>query len=405
MTTTTLTSANDAVYLYEGYYGTIGSGGSVQVMNGAVLDGAGGTDTIYVNWVSSLFTETTDASGVTTLSSASGKSLQLIGFEKISYANGVTHTITATAAASTTVGTSGNDTLTGTTGADAMAGGMGDDTYSVDNAGDTVTENADAGTDSVQASVTCILAANVENLTLIGSGAIDGTGNDAANALTGNDAANTLTGLAGNDTLSGGLGNDSLDGGDGSDSLAGGDGADTLLGGKGADSLSGGKGADSLAGGNGADVLTGGNGADTLTGGGGNDALSGGAGADVLTGGAGNDTLTGGAGTDTLTGGADNDTFAFAAYADLGLGASADVIADFTAGADLIDLAALDADANAAGRQAFVYVASFSGTDATGEVSFADGYISISTNADSAPEYQIRVDTVGLTLDATNFLL
>lgn len=315
MTTTTLTSANDAVYLYEGYYGTIGSGGSVQVMNGAVLDGAGGTDTIYVNWVSSLFTETTDASGVTTLSSASGKSLQLIGFEKISYANGVTHTITATAAASTTVGTSGNDTLTGTTGADAMAGGMGDDTYSVDNAGDTVTENADAGTDSVQASVTCILAANVENLTLIGSGAIDGTGNDAANALTGNDAANTLTGLAGNDTLSGG------------------------------------------------------------------------------------------AGTDTLTGGADNDTFAFAAYADLGLGASADVIADFTAGADLIDLAALDADANAAGRQAFVYVASFSGTDATGEVSFADGYISISTNADSAPEYQIRVDTVGLTLDATNFLL
>ena len=44
------------------------------------------------------------------------------------------------------------------------------------------------------------LAANVENLTLVGSTVINGTGNTLANTLMGNTANNTLTGLAGNDT-------------------------------------------------------------------------------------------------------------------------------------------------------------------------------------------------------------
>jgi subtilisin family serine protease len=49
----------------------------------------------------------------------------------------------------TLFGEAGNDVLDGGTGADAMAGGAGDDTYVVDDPGDTVTENANEGNDTV----------------------------------------------------------------------------------------------------------------------------------------------------------------------------------------------------------------------------------------------------------------
>ena len=65
--------------------------------------------------------------------------------------------------------------------------------------------------------MTLTLAANVENLTLTGAEAINGTGNELANVLTGNTGANTLTGGAGNDTLDGGAGADTLIGGVGND--------------------------------------------------------------------------------------------------------------------------------------------------------------------------------------------
>ena len=106
------------------------------------------------------------------------------------------------------VGTSGDDLIDGAAGADTMSGGLGNDTYVVDNAGDTVVENSGAGTDTVQSSVTYTLGANVENLILTGSGAINGTGNALANLLTGNAGANILEGGGGADTLNGGGGAD-----------------------------------------------------------------------------------------------------------------------------------------------------------------------------------------------------
>ncbi|MFO1034574.1 MAG: hypothetical protein U1E15_11025 [Hyphomicrobiales bacterium] len=59
--------------------------------------------------------------------------------------------------------------INGGTGADTMAGGLGNDTYYVDDVGDTITEAANAGTDTVITSATFTLAANLENLTLGGS--------------------------------------------------------------------------------------------------------------------------------------------------------------------------------------------------------------------------------------------
>ena len=96
--------------------------------------------------------------------------------------------------------------------------------------GDTTIEAAGAGTDTVQSAITWTLATHVENLTLTGTTAINGTGNTADNVLTGNSAANTLTGGAGSDTLNGGAGADALVGGTGNDTywLGRGYGADTI---------------------------------------------------------------------------------------------------------------------------------------------------------------------------------
>ncbi len=195
----------------------------------------------------------------------------------------------------TLIGGSGDDTLDGGTGVDTMTGGDGNDSYYVDDASDQVIELAGNGTaDQVFSVVSYSLAAEVEALTLTGTAAIDGRGNELNNIITGNGANNGLWGGAGNDTLSGNGGDDRLYGEDG---------------------------------------------LDTLDGGAGNDRLDGGAGVDTLLGKAGNDTLIGGAGRDTLTGGADADTFVFN-FGDTTLNsASYDRITDFKINeGDVIDL-------------------------------------------------------------------
>ena len=251
----------------------------------------------------------------------------------------------------TLIGGVGNDTLDGGTGADSMAGGAGNDYFIVDDLLDIVSEMAGGGTyDRVETALGgLILAANVENLKLLGTGDISGTGNDLSNSIWGNDGDNLLIGGKGNDSLTGNGGADTLRGGVGNDSyiiFSGGDivedkageGYDTvacrgsfsfddtleiekvLLSGSGTVVSTGNSFANTIivtvdvdadldgAGGN--DTLTGGVGTDTIDGGTGNDVIDGGAGDDQLLGGADNDKLAGGDGDDTLLGAAGKDTMA-----------------------------------------------------------------------------------------------
>lgn len=280
-------------------------------------------------------------------------------------------------------GNAANNVLNGMSGADTMLGGAGSDTYYVDNIGDRVFETTTTasttnagGTDKVISSVTFDLSAYtgvsfVENLTLTGSTAINGTGNALNNTLVGNGANNVLNGKTGADTMLGGAGNDTyyvenlgdkvfetttttsgIDAGGtdtvysyltsytlgnfvengrvmstGAANLTGNGLSNTIYAGKGNNVLAGGSGTDTLSyayGANGttgvkvslattAAQATGGSGSDTisgferLTGSGNNDSLTGNSGANILRGGNGNDTLTGGSGTDTLYGDAGND--------------------------------------------------------------------------------------------------
>ena len=251
-------------------------------------------------------------------------------------------------------GEAGNDTLNGGLGADQMHGGAGNDTYVVDDNGDIVTEEFDAGTDLAQAGITYTLTDNVENLTLTGSADIDGSGNVLDNLINGNTGANVLDGMAGNDTINAGAGNDTLTGGEGNDVLNGDAGDDQLQGDSGNDVLNGGSGADTLQGGTGDDtyivdnagdlvIENQGEGTDTvqsgvshtladnvenltlagsahingtgnaldnvITGNSGINVLSGLDGNDTLIANSGNDTLDGGTGADNMQGGLGNDTY------------------------------------------------------------------------------------------------
>ena len=113
-----------------------------------------------------------------------------------------------TAFADSLTGDAGANRLDGGAGADTLTGGLGDDTYVVDNAADLTVEKSGEGTDTIQSTLTWTLGANVENLVLLGTANLNGTGNSDANLVTGNAGDNILDGGVGADTLVGGLGND-----------------------------------------------------------------------------------------------------------------------------------------------------------------------------------------------------
>jgi Ca2+-binding RTX toxin-like protein len=186
-----------------------------------------------------------------------------------------------------------------------LLGGDGSDVYYVDSALDRVFENANQGNDTVMASVNHTLGNYVENLTLLGSANLTGTGNILDNNIIGNSGNNYLSGGAGNDWLSGGDGMDTLDGGAGTDVLQGGNGCDYLTDTSGNSAMSGGAGYDSIVAA-GASFIAGGRDNDQIT-------ASGTAAVVAVNAGDGNDTLRSTATRTVLSAGAG------VSYADMSL--------------------------------------------------------------------------------------
>ena len=236
---------------------TLDGGAGADTLNGGLgadrLVGGTGDDTYVVDLATESLLELLDAGADTVLSSVSWtlganfETLVLTGADTLSgTGNALDNRIIGNDAANrlsgldgadlleggggadTLEGGTGTDTLDGGTGADSLVGGLGGDRYVVDAAGDVALEpvGGGGGADTVQASLSWTLGAELETLVLTGADSLTGTGNTADNQIFGNSGANWLSGLAGNDSLAGGGGADTLDGGEGADSLEGGSGAD-----------------------------------------------------------------------------------------------------------------------------------------------------------------------------------
>ena len=269
------------------------------------------------------------------------------------------------------MGNASANVITGNGGSDTLVGRDGDDTYVFDADtqlnSDTVTENANGGTDLLNWSgttgfavifnlaSTALQAANANHsLTLTATEVENITGGEKNDSLTGSTAGNVIIGGPGNDTMTGNAGNDTY----GFD-------ADVALG---SDIVT-----ETLALGGTADLLDfsltttlpatvnltlttaqavngnltltltntevenvfGGSGNDNFTGTAANNSLVGGLGNDTLIGGTGDDTLVGESGDDSLTGGLGNDLYIF--DTDLFIGTDT-IVEAVGGGTDLIDL-------------------------------------------------------------------
>jgi Ca2+-binding RTX toxin-like protein len=232
-------AGNDTLLIYGGNnYANGGNGNDVYFSYSAsdvISEQAGsgyfqgdGIDTVYANWnftmglgIEQLVLFGTASTGVGSADN------------NIIYGNGTAGAVTLFGmdGADVLFGGAGNDYLDGGAdndmffglgGQNTLVGGAGNDVFYVESAGNTVTELAGGGFDTLYSNVAGVtaLAANVEQLILYGA-ATGGTGTSGNDCIYANSAAGavTLDGGAGNDYLLGSAMNDVLIGGVGADQI------------------------------------------------------------------------------------------------------------------------------------------------------------------------------------------
>ncbi|URK89254.1 calcium-binding protein (plasmid) [Rhizobium sp. RCAM05350] len=340
----------------------------------SAIDGGQGDDTYFLGGTSDRIKDT---AGNDTVNAAFTCNLATYAtIENLTLSGTGNNNGTGNALANVIYGNLGNNVLDGGIDniLDTLRGDAGNDTYVLGAGVDNVVDLS--GIDTITSTITRSLNTftTIENLKLLGSSNINGTGNALANTLTGNSGNNVLDGGvdAAIDTLKGGAGNDTYILSSGTDQIIDTSGTDTitstvsrnlvsystienlnLLGtlditGTGntlANKITGNSGSNALNGAAGNDVLVGGAGADKLDGGSGTDTasytgsasgltanlskpsantgdakgdayvsienLTGSSHNDTLTGNTGSNVLTGGTGADKMTGGTGADTFLF----------------------------------------------------------------------------------------------
>ncbi len=222
---------------------SISGGGGNDVLDGKAgvdsLDGGEGDDTYIVENGGDTATESTSgvAGGVDLVKSsvaftlgANVENLTLTGFGNINgTGNSGNNELTGNSAKNVLTGGDGSDLLDGKAGADTMIGGNGNDFYYIDNAGDVASEVGGSGTDMIITKFTTTLDSDFEELTLLGTSVINGTGSASNNTINGNNGANILTGLGGADSIIGNGGADTIIGGAGQDTMTGGTGIDKFV--------------------------------------------------------------------------------------------------------------------------------------------------------------------------------
>ncbi len=294
-------SANDTITIRdttgnENITGTI-QNDVIFVTGGADnVDGAGGTDTLNLDW--SAIGGSVSMNGPTQFTNFAGTSVNFSNIENFNILLGSGNdTVVLGNNADTVSGGDGNDTLNTALGNATVDGGLGNDAWVADLSSNATAATVNLNLGGTRNTGTGSTYTGIEVLNLIG-----GSGNDVFTTKTGN----PNDGL--NDTLSGGAGNDKLTVGGGVDNVDGGADIDTLI-----IDYSTELSAHNM---NGASQIT--DFVNTTVNftnierfnvklGSGNDNIVLLSGADTIAGGAGNDSLNTGAGAAVVDGGADND--------------------------------------------------------------------------------------------------